>query len=199
MFFEQKLCYTDLMLKKFTQGLSLIELTIVIALLAILSSFAILTLHASTAQLKAKQTLSQLQQVLNFAKAASYYYHDPIIVCPSQDQQYCTDNWQQPLWVFVDRHHDHILHADDLILYTLPPIHTGHLNFHGFQSQSYLQFTAQPTPDANNASLQYCPHDNDAHYSHALIISHTGKIRYSIDANQDGIDEDAKGEPLSCV
>lgn len=180
------------------KGSLLFELCIGLVIMAILTCMAMPDLTRAMANTEGKQALSTLAALCNLARAAAVKRHIPVTLCPSADEIHCSGDWHNSVLVFWGDQPKGAANA--AVLAYMPVLYDrGRITLHLFPAHGYLQFNPYGQLTAHNGTLQYCPANGDARTSHALFISSTGKIRWSQDQDQDGIDENAEGQPLNCL
>jgi type IV fimbrial biogenesis protein FimT len=147
----------------------------------------------------AEAVINDLARLMSMARTSAVVQGQSVTLCRSKDSKGCNGAWRDGIIVFIDRDNDHLVDANDEILYlnpgaTLP----GTLILKSFPNKQYLQFT--PTGIINNqtGNFTWCPADKNAKQAQQLIFNITGRIRLAVDANHDGIKEGADGKPLSC-
>lgn len=146
-------------MKKNNQGVSLLELIICIAIVAILASFALPYYH----QYRAEQEAKLLPQLINMhiyqAKNYALTYHHEVVICSSQDMQKCENQqWNTGLLMFIDKNRNRQLDQDEQVLArTVLKIQYGQLSWRGALSKPSLFFKADTgLPRGSNGSFYYC-------------------------------------------
>lgn len=101
-------------MKKNNNGVSLLELVVCIAIVAILASFAIPAYQEYRAQQEAKSLPHLLNMQIIQAKNYALTYRNQIVICSSQNLEQCEDEqWNKGLLIFVDTNNDKELNSDE--------------------------------------------------------------------------------------
>ncbi|MDF2690649.1 MAG: fimT [Gammaproteobacteria bacterium] len=154
-------------MKLLNLGFSLSESLIVIALIAITSSFAAHSLSHSLQKERQFTRLHELAQVILYAKNYAISHKQNIKLCPSQNHTTCQEDWSQGA----------ILLANKTLLLSLPALATGHqLKLQAFPSSNDLQFNPLGMLNCNNGKFIYSTANGE---TRSLLISKTGRIRFS--------------------
>ena len=73
------------------------------------------------------------------------------------------------------------------------------LRWRSFRRRNFLTFRSEGYTNWQNGSFHYCPASGDPRYGKVLIVNIQGRTAPSVDADGDGIDEQANGNPLTCT
>ena len=182
------------------QGISVVELLVTLAIAALLIGFAIPGFSEFLARQRSIAAVNQLIGSVNFARSAAVIQRATVSLCPAARAQCAERNqWHLGAMIFKDNNQNGVRDADDVVIAQLPALRIGERAvWRSFRNKPYLQFRSTGLTSWQNGSFQYCPADGDPQYSKAIIINAQGRVAKTRDANQDGIDEDASGRPLSC-
>ncbi|MDO8273800.1 MAG: GspH/FimT family pseudopilin [Gammaproteobacteria bacterium] len=181
------------------QGFTLPEIITTLAIVGILSGLAAPGLQALTEQKQGETTLRTLAEHLALARASAANYGRTVTFCRSADGLTCSGNWSDGSIVFTDRNADRLINQDDLLLRS--QVNTqlqGSIEWRAFQNRQYLQIEATGFMRYQSGNFLYCPHDGDPRNALQLIVNNTGRARYAVDSNGDGVREDSSGKPLAC-
>lgn len=181
-------------------GLSLIELLVCLAILAII---LVNVVTPGMAQWRLKKDIDGVMQELLFAigMARSHAIAENVMVtlCRSNDGERCQGKWHEGGIIFTDRNADRILNENDRLLYRMQAIKpAGTLTFNSFQNRQYLQMTSRGFTNYQNGNFTFCPADGNVVLARQIIVSLNGRTRFARDSNGDGIAEDSQGKPLHC-
>lgn len=180
--------------QKSQNGLTLIELMIGLAIMGILITSVgpmvrnIIVDNSSIAQ------INELSSIVQTARHHAINEQNNTTLCPTDDFSTCSNNWELPKMVFMDDNNNGSRDAAEEILagagnsdsnFTL----NGPANTIRFQGNG-----ATATP----STLLLCHASKEAQFARALTVSLQGRVKLSQDSNNDGIDEDNSGAPLSC-
>lgn len=181
------------------QGFTLPEIITTLAIVGILSSLAAPGLQALTEQKQGETTLRTLAEHLALARSSAATYAQTVTFCRSTDGLTCSGSWSDGSIVFTDRNADRLINQDDLLLRSqVTTALPGTIAWRAFQNRQYLQIEATGFMRYQSGNFLYCPHDGDPRNALQLIVNSTGRVRYAVDSNGDGIREDSGGKPLTC-
>lgn len=147
-------------LKLSRYGFSLIELLVCMAVIAILSSFALPSFQQIRAQQEFKSIQSLLQQQINSARSHALTVQQDIVICAAPDMHTCANaQWQQGMLLYIDQNQNRKLDVGETVLsYSPTQLKYGNLSWHGnathphqivFQSDHGL-------PRGSQGSFRYC-------------------------------------------
>lgn len=159
------------------QGFTLIELTIVIAIVFTIGHFTIDAIGSTKHWLEPKRLFSAIQAVRNLAVSNRQF----AVLCPSADNYNCTTDWQLPLIMFIDLNDNKLRDTNEQIIQTLTP-------YNGIdRSITYprTQIRFNPAGEINGytGTLRYCSEFN----SKGIVLSRVGRIRYVREENNNDI------------
>ncbi|GLQ33673.1 GspH/FimT family pseudopilin [Litoribrevibacter albus] len=186
-------------MKKTLHGFSLVELTVVIAIVAITAYLAMPSFYQWKNKHNVEAAVSTLMDAINFTRYTAIETDSTITLCPTSDHQHCSKDWQGALMIFKDSNKDRTLNTDEEL------IRIENLNLEGyikseswFGSHRYLQMTPGGLTNNQNGRYTICPSNGDSQLARQIIINRRGKARLAKDWNQDGIVDGSKGNPVSC-
>ncbi len=181
------------------QGFTLPEIIITLAIVGILSSIAAPGLQALTEQKQGETLLRTLAEHLALARSSAATYGQTVTFCRSADGLTCSGSWSDGSIVFTDRNGDRLINQDDQRLRSQVTTGLqGSIEWRAFQNRQYLQIEATGFMRYQSGNFLYCPHDGDPRDALQLIVNSTGRARFAVDSNGDGIREDSSGNPLAC-
>lgn len=180
-----------------SQGFTLLEVLMVMAIAAILMFIATPSYHAYAAQANAKLTIQTLSGLVRLARNHAIYRQHATLLCPSKDGRHCSQNWQEGVLIFQDDNHNKQVDSTETVIHVQAPLFKqGSLQWTAVKNQ--LHFSAQGISGSSAGSFIYCSKDKNPHYAHALILSFSGKIRHAKDSNNDGIRESGNAKNIVC-
>ncbi|MFK7864763.1 MAG: GspH/FimT family pseudopilin [Pseudohongiellaceae bacterium] len=181
------------------KAFTLIELLIVLTIVAIALSIALPNFSEFIEQKKANDTIKRVKQAITVAKVGAVVNGNYVTLCKSRSGEKCEGNWEQGMIAFTDKNGDRKINQDDRLLryFTFPEVE-GTIRWRAFQNRQYLQITGQGFTRFQNGNFTYCPHNKKPYLARQIIINRTARVRFSIDSNGDGIQEDSRGRPIRC-
>ena len=182
------------------RGLTLVELLVCVALLAILLVSVNVGGFAETRDKRhAESAMTDIVSAIAMARQTAVNEATMVTFCRSDDGAHCQGQWHDGSIVFTDRNGDRQMNGDDRLLSRLQPLMIpGSLKFRSFGNKQYLQMTPFGMTNYQNGNFTYCPENGDANLARQVIISFTGRTRYARDKDGDGIVENSQGEALAC-
>lgn len=146
--------------QKQQEGLTLVELSVVIVIIGIIASVAIPYFQSILARQEMKNVSFLIPHILLNARHEAFVRKQDVVVCPSVDGVKCTNHslWQNYLLTFVDTNHnrqkdDYELlisnHHLDLKYATLTRLGARHANYIMYKQSNAL-------PQGSQGSFMYC-------------------------------------------
>lgn len=159
-------------------GFTIVELSITLVIIVIMSVIAIPLYHQFMASAELKNTPRILTIHIQKAKYDAIVRHTNIVLCPSSDQFICNTNWNSQLISFVDnnRNLQHDLNEELLTSVDLNH-HYGSMKLQRFgKKQNSIVFQGNSgLPIESNGSFIYCSYDQLKNFK--LILSKMGHVR----------------------
>ncbi|HET9835963.1 MAG TPA: GspH/FimT family pseudopilin [Rhodanobacteraceae bacterium] len=165
------------------QGLTLIELLIVLSIAAILAMIGMPALGSMLARSHRQSVEGALQASLMHAREAAITRHMPVIVCPSPDHHTCAswDDWQDGWLIAADADRDREPDAGaPLAVFDAMPAQMRVLSSSG---RPRIVFHPDGSAAGTNAQLTVC-HLGDAGEGLAVVVANSGRVR-TADAQPD--------------
>jgi len=176
----------------------MIELLVVVAICSVTLGLAAPPLNKFLIKNRVSANVSVLGRVITVARTSALYLNQVVTLCRSNNQKKCQGKWQNGIILFTDDNKDRIVNNNDRILVTIDSFPEGDTIFwRAFQNKQYLQMTPRGYTRYQNGTFTYCPKEG-LKYARAIILNATGRVRYTTDADGDGINEGANGKPLRC-
>jgi len=155
---------------------TLIDLLLALSILLIVTAIGIPSFTKIIDKNEQQKTLRELSSLLSTARQSAITYTKPAIVCPSIDKLNCTENWNNPLIVFVDNDNDKKRSDNEKLITTASIISSrANLTWRGYGSDSRVRFT--PYGTAQNGTFYYCKNTGAHQLRAQLKINNTGRTR----------------------
>lgn len=186
--------------RNYIGAFTLVELLITLTIAAVLAGMAYPAFNDLINRVHATSRVNDLVGIIRFARHAAINGGRWVTLCPAIEQN-CTNSsqWHSGIMVFQDRDRDGSRQPEEPVLGYLARLDEGErLRWRSFRRRNYLQFRPEGYTNWQNGSFQYCPASGDARYGKVLIVNIQGRTAPSVDADGDGIDEQANGNPLAC-
>jgi prepilin-type N-terminal cleavage/methylation domain-containing protein len=183
---------------KIEQGFTLVELLITIAVLAITTVIALPALTEFTVKIRVDNQISELHRLLLLTRNTAVNDEQNITICPLDNTNNCSKNWDQVITVFKDLDQDGRYEAADNE--TIVQIKSAIANDDSLQyDQTSLVYTATGNlaNGASDSPFTYCP-NTFKKFSRGILVSSSGRSYLSADTDNDGIDEDRYGNEITC-
>jgi type IV fimbrial biogenesis protein FimT len=181
------------------RGHSLLEIFIVLGIIGILLSLSLPGYQELVQKTAGNSSLRLLAKHIAIARSNAIATNLTVTLCPSDDGQTCSRTWSNGYIVFTDRNEDRIINQDDkLIRHQQARSRSGAITWRAFQNRQYLQIDAMGFMRHQSGNFTYCPHSNVPAHAHQIIVNATGRTRFAIDSDGDGIREGSNGTPLNC-
>lgn len=182
-----------------SKGFTLAELLVSLSILAITLALAAPSFGNL---LKANRTAALINDLitdLQLARSEAIKRNKTVTLCKSSNKQSCNGNWSDGWIIFSDTDRDRRIDREDRLIAVSDAVGRSlDIDWNAFRSDNYIQFDSQGFIHSNNGTFKVCPSDHDARQARAVIINRLGRARSSRDRDGDGIDEDARGRPLTC-
>lgn len=176
----------------------LTELLIVLALVAILSNFALPGMQELVEGREHEADYDAFAALLISARQSAILLNAPVTFCPgAQDRCGRRDLWQQQTLAFVDENRNRIIDGNDHIIGQLKDL-SFNIRWRSFRNRSYLRFRASGFTHWQNGNFTLCTDDADPTKARQLVLNQVGRIYFSRDEDDDGVHEDVQGNPLTC-
>lgn len=182
-------------------GVTLPEMLVALAIVGVMTGFALPAFQGFVQQNKSAAALNQLIGAVQFARTAAITMRNTVTLCPAEDARTCgpRDTWHNGAIIFVDSDRNGGRQNDETVLRTLPALARGsRVYWRSFRNRSYLSFTSTGLTAWQNGSFRYCPPSGDPTLIREVILNPAGRLRRATDHDGDGVVEDATGAPVSC-
>lgn len=182
-----------------TDGFTLTELLVALALLLLLGGIAIPAMGTSISRARAGAAMMELHGLLGHSRQEAVLRQREVTLCGTRDGRSCYSTWSgQPTLVFVDANRNRHLDAGEILVALSQLTRSARIRWRASGGRNYLRYHASGGV-LEWGTFTYCPADNDARQARQIIIANTGRPRAATDRDGDGIIEDRAGVPLRCV
>jgi prepilin-type N-terminal cleavage/methylation domain-containing protein len=185
-------------LLNFNKGATLIELSISLAVFAIIAASAISYTPTLVQSQRSDSAIKNTIQMFKLARTEAITGGSIVTICPLNTDGTCTNQWHQPISVFSDPDNSRSLNTTEVVLLQIEPPSVGRIQA-APSGRRYFQFGPLGGAKGTLGNLTYCPEFTaDTRFIRRLIVSFSGRIRLAQDKNNDGQVEDADGSPVTC-
>ena len=174
------------------QGFTLIELTLVLAIVSILFSLGSLSYRFLINQSRAQSDTSKLLMMLRTTRQHAIINTATTVLCPSKDDKTCIRDWKLPLILFIDSNKNKKRDSDESIQKRFEAFKGGDVFIKYPKTQ--VRFNEYGMTNFYNGTFGYCLE----HTVKGIIISRMGRIRFAQDLNDDQIPDIDLDTPVSC-
>ena len=182
------------------KGFTLIELIVSISITSILAAIAVPNFSAFLSQMRVDNEISVLYRLLFTARNAAINNSLPVTICPLNDQNQCTTQWQNEISVFIDLNNNNIYDANnnEILIRTKSAIkNDDKLQYGLWRSRIMYAPTGRTAGWGSNGTFKYCP-KGYPEQSRAIRIATSGRLYISSDIDQDGREEVRSGSEINC-
>ena len=139
------------------RGITLVELAIALAVVAILLNLAVSTWSSAVQAARSSAARSALFATLARARTTAGIYGADVALCPSADGARCagTDEWHVGWMAFVDRNDSNTFDAGDAVLVRHGAAGDG-VRIVTSSGRKYLEFHANAGNAGSNATFTFC-------------------------------------------
>lgn len=181
-------------------GVSLLELLVTLAVAAVLAGAALPSFVGLADQHRATARVNAMLGAVQAARRVAITRNASVTLCPGQGPRCLGANqWHQGAVAFLDQDGDRRIDSGEFVALRLPKLDAGErIRWRSFRNRSYLLIRGSGLTDWQNGNFQYCPANGDARLARQIILNAQGRARHALDADGDGVREDARGRPLAC-
>lgn len=177
---------------RYRHGLTLIELIIALAIMAIILTLAAPSFAALLQDTRLTTTVNSLVSTLQHARSEAIKRGISIVVCKGQPDVGCSNrrSWSEGWFSFVDSDGDRDWSENEAQLWSQPALSEGtQLNFAAFPSANHVFYYPEGSA-SSNGTFVFCD-TRGSNHAKALILANSGRLRIS--------DKTSTGAPLSCL
>lgn len=184
---------------KSSQGFTLLELIIVVAIAAILVGIAVPSFDGLIKNNSVKALEHELNTSIAFARGEALTRQKPVsIACVTSDSGGCNGDWSEGWVVFVDdkagSYADGVLNTDEDVL--LSKANNGKATVvikdpDASSTRNDITFNYKGySVDDSRASVVVCASSKEAYYARGLVLERSGRLMRSKDTDGDGVHEE---------
>lgn len=174
-----------------SQGVTLIELMVVIAVAAILSALAVPSFNELLRRQQMTGQVNQLFSLVYLARSEAIKRNNVVTICKSADGEFCSGSWSDGWIVFSDADADGERGNDEALINSGGPEDEYKVSWTAFGSNNYLRFSPQGLTLSQNGTFRVCD-ENDVTQPRAVVVSKTARVRLP------PAGEDTNGDDLEC-
>lgn len=176
-------------LRRYNQGLTLLELMVTVAIVAILITSVGPSIQSILITNKITADVNSLSSILRFARHTAVNNQTSVTLCATTDYSKCSTEWQNAKMVFIDENENNQRDDEETLLVAGDPI-SGSNSISG--ASAAIIFEEDGSLDSNSAlALQFCPNNSDDDsFSRAVVVTAFGRISVG--------EADSDGDALSC-
>lgn len=158
-------------------GVTLIELMIVLAIIAVLSTMAAPSFSDLKQAMASRSAGGALSTSINQARISAVMHGQHVVLCPSTDLVACdrTLRWQHGWLAFVDGDADDEHDATEAVLSVNQTLEAG-VAVLGSNGRYRIRFQPDGTAGGSNITLTICDRRGAA-AARTLVISNSGRLR----------------------
>lgn len=175
------------------QGFTLIELTIVLAIITLLLSAGGPSYRFFINQSRIQSDIGNLLMMLRMTRQQAILSTSTAVLCPSNDDTTCVRNWKLPLIQFIDRNKNKKRDPEEAIEKRYQ-VFNGDDVFIKYP-KTQVRFDAHGMANFYNGTFEYCLDEAVK----GIIISRIGRIRFAQDLDGDHIPDVKAGTPVTCI
>ena len=160
------------------RGFTLIELLAVLALAALLVTFALPGAQRLIHEVSAETAIHAVRGGLAFARAAAATHNRPVLLCPLDADDQCRGDWRDGFAVFVDITGRAERHPEAPVIRQFPPLAEGaSLRFAAFGTGRYLRMLPTGQTAWQNGRFEYCPPAGSGARPRVMVVNVQGRGR----------------------
>ncbi len=182
-------------------GLSLVQLMMVLAIASVLTNIALPNFYRLYAHHNATVTINELLGQLRYARAHALGEGRHVSVCALSANDQCGRDWSKGLALFYDDNADGVI-ADSQDIFRVFPRRSQNatLTHNAGATAHYINYTPQGTSTRkySQGNLVYCPQPGQHQYGRSIVYSAAGRAYIGQDKNQNGIVENGSNQDIQC-
>lgn len=181
-----------------SQGLSLIEVVITLAITALLAGAGVANFSRSINQNQVDTQIFSLRQFFSASRQKAIDSKSYITICPSADSVNCTHEWNQSIIAFSDHNKNAKVDRDETIWISSKLFNVKQPILKKPSNRSYFRYNSEGYTHGSPGNILFCGANHQPNTARKFTLSMAGRTRISSDKNKDGVHEDSQGRQLSC-
>lgn len=176
------------------KGVTLVELMITVSIVAIILTLVGPSIQSILINNSIVAEINETSSLIQYARHHAIDEQAEVVVCPSKDYSVCSNDWNDPKIVFIDKDDNAIRAVTEELLVT-----SGSSSLTSLMTNTtdIIKFTG--TGEANETTeILLCHKDGKSEYARSLSVTLQGRVKMSTDSDRNGINENASGTELSC-
>ncbi|HTN32847.1 MAG TPA: GspH/FimT family pseudopilin [Marinobacter sp.] len=182
------------------RGFTLLELLIVIAILAIVTTMGTNGLQWLSERTQASATHSNIGHIFALARYTAVTKQSIVTICPLDKNNICVSDWALPTAVFLDPDSKLALTADNQLIRAMVLAKAGYITPSNTSSgpRRYFQYRPDGWVRGTIGNLTWCPQSRNPEMAIHVRVNFGGRLTWSKDNNHNNIVEGADGTDISC-
>ncbi len=162
------------------KGFTVIELFITLAIVGILTGYAMPSFYQLKSNKLMESERNRLTGSLHLARTHAIFYSTYVIVCPSNTGNNCDNqsNWHQGWIVFTDKNKNRQLDSDDTVLRYEDAMISEITAISSINRQK-IRYNNIGFSPGTNLSINFCD-DRGKDFAKSIIVSNSGRIKQSL-------------------
>lgn len=163
-----------------TKGFTLIELIITLAIVGILSGYAMPSFYQLKLNKHMESERNRLTGSLHFARNQAVILNNYVIVCPSTSGNACDNqsNWHQGWIIFIDVNKNRAYDVEDTLL-RYEDAMAGDLTAISSINRQKIRYNNIGFAPGTNLSINFCD-DRGEEFAKSIIVSNSGRVKQSL-------------------
>lgn len=184
-------------------GFTLIEVLVALGILVSLTAIGVPSLLDFTVKLKVDSEISHLYRLLLSARNSAINSGQPTTVCPLDEQNHCSDDWAQSIYVFNDNNDNKRFEpngGEQIIVMKSAISAQDKLQYGKNRTGVTYSSTGHLSGWGQNGTFKYCP-KNHANQSRGIIVATSGRLYksyQSMTGKHKGKDKNRSGTVILC-
>jgi len=181
-------------------GLSLVELLVVLALAATLWGLAAPPFARLLEAQEADVVIRRVAAAVHATRAFAVLRGEPMDLCPGRPSEGCRGDWADGMFIVPQAaRRAGAPIPDEQALRVFAPLPEGaRLSWRAFRNRGFLRMVPRGHTQWQNGRFTYCPPSREPAHVQALVVNVQGRARLVHDTDGDGVIEDRRGRPARC-